>query len=583
MNLNATKMAARQQGQFEIATSPSCRVQPGIMAVSTPQAIRSRLILAGVAAFAMAWAISRAVIQSITIDEAMTYNIFVHQGVIFQAHTNNHLLNSLLMYMFTKVLGLSQFTARLPALIGAALYITAAYRLSRLVGASLISQMVLLVCLVFNPFIFDYLVAARGYALALGFLLWAIVYSAEWHLHQRGSLFFACAVSSTCAGLSIDSNFSFAFVNLVTMTAILLCAWYRRPKQFFRVVASCVIPGSVVTTLVAGYSLYSYRRALGQFNGGLPMYGAQSLSETFGSIIESSLFQTRFGFLKATIFPLVGLTGLIWLVYLLFQRLRRTEYTAWLVRFAVILAAILAVTAGIHWVMFYTFGLPLPEDRTAIFFYPLLMIAAGLLAAIPSPSGVGTYVRTCFQGALVVMACYFLLCLRLTYFKEWYWDADVDKAYSILSCLNRTYQVTRVTSTWAYRGPLLFYQIAKPTSIREIDEKSRSEHNASLRGGHSAFPGSSENWQPKDFLSKSDHRPGARGQAWLCRNRQELLSLTLHIVTLVIRPQALTVPIFLPGKYPAETRLRQRRAAESRKCYGETFVPSEAFFSTLSL
>jgi hypothetical protein len=436
------------------------------MAVSTPQAFRSHLILGGVAAFAMAWAISRAAVQSITVDEAMTYNIFVHNRLLFWPSANNHILNSLLMYMCTKVLGVSQFTARLPALIGAALYITAAYRLCRLVGGPLISQVVLLVCLVYNPFIFDYLVAARGYGLALGFLLWAFVYSAEWHLHQRGSLFFACAMSSTCAGLSIDSNFSFAFVNLVTMTAILLCAWCRRPKQFFLVVTSCVIPGAVVTALVSGYSLYFYHWDSGQF-----YYGAHSLFETFESIIESSLFQTRIDFLKAIIFPLVGVTGLIWLVYLRFQMGPRTEHTAWLVWFAVILAAIFAITAGIHWIAFYVFGLPLPKDRTAIFFFPLFMIAAGLLAAIPSPSRVATYLRACFRGSLVVMACYFLLCLRLTYFKVWYWDADVDKAYSILSCLNRTHQITHVTSTWAYRGPLNFYQSAKPTSIRDIDEK----------------------------------------------------------------------------------------------------------------
>ena len=79
--------------------------------------------------------------------------------------------------------------------------------------------------------------------------------------------------------------------------------------------------------------------------------------------------------------------------------------------------------------------------------------------------------RASFRWALVVMACYFLLCLRLTYFKEWYWDADVNKTYSILSCLNRTHQVTHVTSTWAYHGPLNFYQIVKPTSIQTIDEQ----------------------------------------------------------------------------------------------------------------
>ena len=456
-----------------------------------PQAIRSALILGGAAAFAMAWAISRAVVQSITVDEAMTYNIFVYNRLLFLAHTNNHILNSLLMYMCTKVLGVSQFTARLPALIGAALYITAAYRLCRLLGGPLISQVVLLVCLVYNPFIFDYLVAARGYGLALGFLLWAIVYSAEWHLHQRGSLFLACAVSSTCAGLSIDSNLPFAFVNLVIMTAILLCAWYRRPKQFFRVVTSCVIPGAVVTALVSGYSFF-YHWDPGQFNGGLPMYGAHSLSETFGSIIESSLFQTRFDFLKAMIFPLAGVTGLIWLVYLLFQRVRRTEHTAWLVRFAVILAAIFAVTTGIHWVTFYTFGLPLPEDRTAIFFFlfhgcsrPACCDSATLSArnvsarALPVGSGSDGLLLSpvspadVFQGVVLGCRC---------------GQSLLDSLLSQPDASDHACDFYLVISR-----PSQFLPECQAHLDSDDRYEIRSGHNASLRGGHSAFPGSSEN------------------------------------------------------------------------------------------
>ena len=111
----------------------------------------------------------------------------------------------------------------------------------------------------------------------------------------------------------IDSNFSFAFVNRVTMTVILLCQWYQRPKQFSRVVTNCLIPGALVTALVTGYFFYFYHWDSGQF-----YYGAHTVSETFGSIIKSSPFQTRFDFLKPTIFPLVGITGLAWLLYLFF-------------------------------------------------------------------------------------------------------------------------------------------------------------------------------------------------------------------------------------------------------------------------
>jgi hypothetical protein len=424
---------------------------------NTQDTLWSPWILGGAAAFAMAWAIARAVVQSITIDEADTYTVFVSRGGYLWYAANNHILNSTLMYGFIKMFGLSQFTARLPALIGAALYITAAYRLCRLLGASLLVQVTVFVCLVFNPFVFDHLVAARGYGLALAFLMWAIVYYAELYMQER-FLVVACAVSSACAGMSINANLSFAFVDLVAMTAILLSAVRQRPHQWIRVLAACVLPAAAVISIVSGFAfLY--------FHAGEFVYGARSLGETFGSIIADSLFQTRFVFLEPIVFPLVGVTGLVWFGYLLFSRTK-----AQVARFGWTAAAIFAVTAAIHWTAFRLFGLLLPKDRTAVYFFPLFMIVAGVLAAIPPPSRLGRYLRACFLGSLAVMAAYFLLCLRLTYFKEWYWDSDVQKTYAVLSCLNREHQVTRVASTWSYRAALNFYQFAQPTSIRDIDE-----------------------------------------------------------------------------------------------------------------
>jgi hypothetical protein len=425
--------------------------------MNSSQDSRFRLVLGSAALCAMAWAITRAVVQSITIDEAVTYNTFVYTGLYLWYAANNHILNSVLMYGFTKWFGLSQFTARLPALIGAALYIGAVYRLCRLLGASLFVQLTLCVCLVFNPFIFDHLVAARGYGLALGFLMWAIVYSAEAHV-RKDSLAAACAISSACAGMSVDANFAFAFVNLATMTAVLLCAWRQRPKEWLRLVAASVLPGVVVVAIVAGSALLNFRP-------GELIYGAKSLRETFGSILEASLFQTRFAFLKPVVFPLIAATGVPYLAYLL---LRGSKAKIALLGWAA--AAIFVATLGIHWTAFRLFGVLLPKDRTAIFFFPLFMIVAGAMVAIPAPTSPGRYLRAAFVGSLACMAVYFLLCLRLTYFKEWFWDSDVQRTYAVLSCLNREHQVTHVVSTWEYRGPLNFYQFAQPTSIQDIDE-----------------------------------------------------------------------------------------------------------------
>jgi hypothetical protein len=416
--------------------------------------LRSRWILLSLAAFAMAWAATRAAVQSITIDEAITYNIFVFNRRYLWYAANNHILNSTLMYGFTRLLGPSQFTARLPSLLGAAFYISAAYRFCRLVLDSVFLQLTIFVCLVFNPFIFDHLVAARGYGLALGFLMWAMVYP----VWRRESLVAACAVSSLCAGLSVDANFSFAIVNLVAMTAVFLFAWHRRPKEGIRLLVACAFPAAAVIAIVSGYALLHYQ-------SGQLIYGTRSLRDTFATIIEASLFQTRFVFLKPIVVPLVAVTGVAWLSHLDWRR-EKGEMGP----LGFLAAAVFALTIGIHWLTFRQFGILLPKDRTAIFLFPLFMIVAGGLTTIVPFSRLGRYLRGAFIGSLVIMATYFLLCLRLTYFKEWQWDSDVQKTYAVLSCLNRTEQVTRVASTWPYHAPLSFYQLTQPTSMREIDE-----------------------------------------------------------------------------------------------------------------
>ena len=100
------------------------------------------------------------------------------------------------MRLFTSVFGVSHLTVRAPALIGAAIYIGAAYLLCVKVTPALTVRWPLFVCLVYNPFVFDHLVAARGYALALGFLMAALAIAA-----YRKPEPATCAACSVCAAL----------------------------------------------------------------------------------------------------------------------------------------------------------------------------------------------------------------------------------------------------------------------------------------------------------------------------------------------------------------------------------------------
>jgi hypothetical protein len=49
--------------------------------------------------------------------------------------------------------------------------------------------------------------------------------------------------------------------------------------------------------------------------------------------------------------------------------------------------------------------------------------------------------------------------LRLTYFKEYEWDADVKDVYSVLDKLNREYGVADIAANGFYVSPLNFYRM----------------------------------------------------------------------------------------------------------------------------
>ena len=176
--------------------------------------------MAATASFALLWAIARAALQSITIDEADIYLVWVARPnpSHWEAASNNHVLNSLLMRLTTGLFGVSAFSARMPALLGAAIYIAAAWALCRYLAPALVVQWPMFAALVFNPFVFDHLVAARGYALALGFLMTAIAI-AMYAWPRQWPLTKVCAACSACLALSFAANFAFAVVDAFTMAA----------------------------------------------------------------------------------------------------------------------------------------------------------------------------------------------------------------------------------------------------------------------------------------------------------------------------------------------------------------------------
>jgi hypothetical protein len=136
---------------------------------------------------------------------------------------------------------------------------------------------------------------------------------------------------------------------------------------------------------------------------------------------------------------------------------------------AVVSGAALLAALLVHEVLYHAFGILLPLDRTAMWAMLLFLVMAGALAAAPVSSQAGRISGIALTTLLFLIACYNLASLRLTYFNEWKYDADLKNVYAVLARYNRTHALARVSTNWRYVSALNCYRaISGGDTIDEI-------------------------------------------------------------------------------------------------------------------
>ncbi|HLJ46974.1 MAG TPA: hypothetical protein VKU01_13245 [Bryobacteraceae bacterium] len=417
------------------------------------------------AAFALFLVVVRACLQSATLDEADGYLGYCAMDwpSQFYATSGNHVLNSIVERFVTTVFGLSHLTFRFGAIIGASIYITAAYRLcSMLIGSAWV-RWPLFVCLVYNPFILDYLIASRGYSLALGFLLTAILVLAQAFADENDHLYRRCALASLCVGLSFCANFAFAWVNASIMAIFLLWALFVRRANWYRLAGAGLLPAVLVTTAICGQTLLDWPK-------GQLYYGAATIHQMVHSLTEASFYTPNpqvanalvLGFLNWVAIVLPEVFKYSWIVlFLTVCALRIARTDAETRRESTVffyLVGVLTLALSLYWLAHRALGILYPQERTASYFVVLATLGFGVAAACRYPSRAGAVAHALGIGVLSIGAVYFLGCLRISHFREWKFDAETQPAFHTLVDINRQYGYRDVVTGWEYTAALKFYE-----------------------------------------------------------------------------------------------------------------------------
>jgi hypothetical protein len=428
------------------------------------EVLKKPLVL--LALFALVWAVVRACVQAVVIDEAETFEVF--SGRPIPSHwdpaSNNHVLSSLLIRLSTLMLGPSHVSLRLPALFGALFYICAAYWLAQALSGETRVRIPVFLCLVYNPLVFDFFTVGRGYSLALAGLLGALALGL-WGERQRlkGENFplnRVVSFASASLGVSFSANFSFAFIDFAALGLLAIWAFRIGPRKV-RAVTAAIVPMFAVTVFFCSWTLLHWP-------AGQLWDGAASLAETFQSVARASLYQLNPYIVNPLLFPwlqkiqqnfLLPAVGIVMAVQLVFCLVRRRDAESrWLWTVAGAAVIPLVISLAVHRAAHGFFGLLLPRGRTAIYFVPLVTLFLCALTAIPAMSPWAKRTRMLALAGLWALAGSYVLSLRLTYTQEWLYLAEVKDVYWQLVYLSKTHHVHEVFSSWRYGASLNFYR-----------------------------------------------------------------------------------------------------------------------------
>jgi len=408
----------------------------------------------------------RAATQSITSDEAFTYNHFAGGDEPLRVYdANNHVLFTWLARASVRVFGLSEFSLRLPAVLAGWLYLTAVFAICRRWFTPSWLFLLATATLVLNPFVLDFLSAARGYSLALALLAWALYLTAR-DLEEATADIRRWRLAAVCLALAVAANLNYAVPGAaLAATFGLLTIWLRAPRgrSLVCLARNFVLPGFLLTVFILAAPLRTASRD--NF-----YYGADRLHQTLQGAIYYS-----FGYARPQ--SPTRLQNLLW------------DVSHWAVPRVLIVAAV--VTAGLAWKRWRatpvrpepqeTFlflvtgtcwaalgmlvalkrglGLKYPLDRTALYWIPLFtLLCLAMIAAARRPGWRLAVLP--LAGYLALATAQYVAQFDTRFYAQWRHDAATKEMVQriIRREASRPPRRVRIGASWIFEPSLNFYR-----------------------------------------------------------------------------------------------------------------------------
>jgi hypothetical protein len=231
----------------------------------------------------------RAATFPFTNDESLSFAGF-SWGPIFRETANNHLFNTLLMQWCSTLFGNSELSLRLPNMLAHLIYLACTILLLKRFQhtALLIAGFVMLNL---NPFMLDFFFLARGYGLALAFMMLSIyLLACAYDGKQQKSFTIYLFLSVSASSLAVLSNFVFLNYHLPLLLA---SAWLILSDTSLRRFSRNHLPTMIVLFSASGIFLaFILSEVFRLQRSGELYFGGNTgfIADTVGSLVRCSLY-----------------------------------------------------------------------------------------------------------------------------------------------------------------------------------------------------------------------------------------------------------------------------------------------------
>jgi len=395
--------------------------------------------------FTFGYIFIRAYITSFTHDESLSYTI-IQGSPKWIASANNHYLNTLLMKFFKNLFGISELSLRFPNVIIYVLYFLGTYLIIKKEKSTF--KYVGYILLIFNPFLIEFFSLARGYGLSYGFMIFSIYFMLKKDKTIR--LFFKNYLFALVfASLAVLSNLvmiNYLIAVILIFSARLLFLILNKETNAKSIYIYLLISSLTYFPLSFGInSLLVLKKYHSLY------FGAKTISESFSSIIKSSIY---FDNLNVLLINFIKVTIIIIAIIGLYSLRKKSNYRFELSIISFLLGILILGLFFEH----YFFEAKYPIQRSALYFVPILGLFNYFLFLHLKEVLKEIHILNIIS-AIITLAILinFINSINLSYTKTWRADAHTKQVMQAISKFTNIDKKKTISNHWFFEPSINYY------------------------------------------------------------------------------------------------------------------------------